>query len=416
MTVEELTINLQSLVTLSEHGALPIILNKATESGEAFTIIENELLYLGKNEEERKQIMMKITLACDKLRIRGSIQNFIKEIQKYILQCKKGKSGASHEEVETLVSKFRSLPYKNYFILEPIWGIKSNSGHPLDLGDFTIYHQVFHRQNLRELGNTFDGIQANLFWDHLKSTHIIGILVMASDLQEAKTQARQRFDDFECLVLFLLGADARKYQIHIGPDQPDDANAQLIYTDDKVTSSFIADFGHKPYDIEQLKDECITFWQTMPKQNKSDIEKRIFNAAIWIGKAIKDPDRRRSFFQLIIALENHFQYDPKEHVRAGITQQLAEYIGFILGHNTEERMEMYRKVKELYRLRSDLVHGRIVEINMAIWQQTLEIARECADWCFQHRAQYNSIRAIHKWIEESKFSLPDDKIQSAEEE
>ena len=274
----------------------------------------------------------------------------------------------------------------------------------MELGDYTIYHKTFHQNQLIQYGHTKDAHPENSFWHHLKSPHVIGIKVIAADQQEAKTKARQEFEAFEYLVPFLLSSDARKYQIHIGPDQPDDANVQLIFFEDRVSSSFIADFGRTPYAIENLKTQCEDFWNMTTKNNKSDMEKRIFNAAIWIGKAIKDVDRKRSFFQLVLALENLFQLDPKEHVRAGITQQLSEYIGFILGNNTDHRREKYQQVKKLYRLRSDIVHGRVAKVDLVTRQETEDIARACADWCFQNRDRFSKIEHVHDAIEEMKFS------------
>ena len=195
--------------------------------------------------------------------------------------------------------------------MEPIWGIEYKGDEPLELGINKIYHKAFHQNQLVQYGHTKDARPENSFWQHLKSLHVIETSVIASDQQEAKTKARQKFEDFEYLLLFLLGSDARKHQIRIGPDQPDDVNAQLIYCDGTITSSFIADFGRKPYPIQNLKELCSGFWKMTIKTNRSHMETGSSMLLFGLEKPLRMPTEKDLSFNWYSHLKTFFNMIPK---------------------------------------------------------------------------------------------------------
>ena len=91
MNIDTLTTCIQILVDISDHGTLRELAVRAKESDQPSEIVMSELLYLGENKEQKDQILKEILKITNKLKIKGTIQNFINAIWKYILICKRTK-------------------------------------------------------------------------------------------------------------------------------------------------------------------------------------------------------------------------------------------------------------------------------------------------------------------------------------
>ncbi len=135
----------------------------------------------------------------------------------------------------------------------------------------------------------------------------------------------------------------------------------LVHDGNDVVSSFTTDGRTTTINIEEISEGYDGFWDIMASDSGSDIDTRIFKSVTWIGKALEDSDRSRSLLQLFIALESLFQYDPKDQIRPDLTHQLSEYVAFALETKLSARKALFKEMKNLYRLRSSIVHGQIID-------------------------------------------------------
>jgi hypothetical protein len=93
---------------------------------------------------------------------------------------------------------------------------------------------------------------------------------------------------------------------------------------------------------------------------KSDIDRRIERSVRWYGKSHDTYSAEESFISLAIALEGLLIGPEGKNKTEGwgsITQKLAERVAFLLGSNLESRIRFEKRTKELYKIRSELVHN-----------------------------------------------------------
>lgn len=81
---------------------------------------------------------------------------------------------------------------------------------------------------------------------------------------------------------------------------------------------------------------------------------RLASAISYFWNAMCTPFPEQSFLSLTTALECLLSTKPME-----ITHTLAERCAVLVAREPSRRVSMYRTVKELYRIRSNLVHGRV---------------------------------------------------------
>ncbi|QSJ15332.1 hypothetical protein JYQ62_26265 [Nostoc sp. UHCC 0702] len=85
----------------------------------------------------------------------------------------------------------------------------------------------------------------------------------------------------------------------------------------------------------------------------SKFEERVWTAIYWLGEAINERELSAAIIKYATCLEALFN-DQK----GKISQQVSEFTAYIAGDENNPQIEIYRKVRELYKLRSDAVHGK----------------------------------------------------------
>ena len=98
-------------------------------------------------------------------------------------------------------------------------------------------------------------------------------------------------------------------------------------------------------------------WEIFVKENKTELEQRIFNSINWVGKAFGESDERISLLEIAFAFESLFQGNTKEIISPSIVASISEYYAFINGDSTEKRIELEKEFKQFYSERSGLAHG-----------------------------------------------------------
>lgn len=87
--------------------------------------------------------------------------------------------------------------------------------------------------------------------------------------------------------------------------------------------------------------------------DNSQIEEKLFQSIKWISKSLLSDNFEDGFLQLSIAAEsliyNGNKYD-------NISETIADVVAFLLGENKEDRIRIFKDIKNLYNIRSNLVH------------------------------------------------------------
>ncbi len=92
--------------------------------------------------------------------------------------------------------------------------------------------------------------------------------------------------------------------------------------------------------------------------HNSKLKQKIYKAALWLGKSIQTKDIEDGFLQVAISLECLLSRQEKGYfIHPSITANLAETLSFIIAKKKERRIEIYKKLKQFYGIRSSIVHS-----------------------------------------------------------
>lgn len=89
-----------------------------------------------------------------------------------------------------------------------------------------------------------------------------------------------------------------------------------------------------------------------PPEERTKMEDRLINAIVWMSKAIQDPSDSSEFLSCCIALESLLCRDVKETIGKTLSERLA----FLLAENKEDRLRVFKDMKQIYGIRSKIAH------------------------------------------------------------
>ncbi|EMW1039768.1 TPA: HEPN domain-containing protein [Citrobacter freundii] len=111
--------------------------------------------------------------------------------------------------------------------------------------------------------------------------------------------------------------------------------------------------------LSMIAAECII-------KDKTREGERIKSAIDWFMQSQANEDLTMSFLQMCMGLEAIFGDDDND---GGLTNILADRCSYLIGKNIEERKEIKSNFREVYRLRSKIVHG--VKSNLSPQEMSL---------------------------------------------
>lgn len=120
--------------------------------------------------------------------------------------------------------------------------------------------------------------------------------------------------------------------------------------------------GKKPYFISKIESEFLKEWVKIyehPKikqraeETTAKIRQAILRASEFYQSSHKQKDEAERLIHLAVALEALFSPDDKQELSFRIRQNASQFIG----KNAEERKDIFKFLKDIYSLRSKVVHG-----------------------------------------------------------
>ncbi|MGN1078611.1 MAG: hypothetical protein ACI4TE_00395, partial [Alphaproteobacteria bacterium] len=134
-------------------------------------------------------------------------------------------------------------------------------------------------------------------------------------------------------------------------------------------------------------------------------EIKLAKAAKWLGKSKFATCIEDSFLYIAIALECLLSYDDKSFIAPSKTNSLAEGLTFLLEDTLDNRLNIYRDIKEMYGKRSSIVHSGSSSV-------TNEIKERFFNYVFNGLKKVIELKCngmltiddFRKYIENKKFS------------
>lgn len=139
------------------------------------------------------------------------------------------------------------------------------------------------------------------------------------------------------------------------------------------------------------------------REKRNEFEKRLTDAIFWFGEGVTDDKSTMKFIKSCFALESLLLRDPNEPVQNNISERLA----FIIGTDLDGRRFVKKEMKKLYRLRSDIVHGRQDEVTEGELNLLERFTRSCLiSFCNEAPfMNFTNDSQLFEWVEEKKLSF-----------
>lgn len=243
-----------------------------------------------------------------------------------------------------------------------------------------------------------------------QSSIVLNIKVKSENYESATERARMLSEKFEHLLHFIIAdlnfiysvgtKNIRKFQLSTVVTLDEEgigfgSKAHIFHKNYKISSEII---NSSEYGYDKL-------WNLIGCEKLSPLNKKIIIAIEWIGKALWERDYTKSFFQIMIAFEVLLQHQSNSLISPSIANQISEWGAFIYSDNNDERLKIFKKIKELYGLRSKIVHSGFNDINTGNLYDALSIIKNIIINLIT-KEEYNniSIESLNEIINNKKFS------------
>jgi hypothetical protein len=96
---------------------------------------------------------------------------------------------------------------------------------------------------------------------------------------------------------------------------------------------------------------------------KTKMERKSLQAHYWMGDSTMPGSSEEKFAKLALAFESAIGAEARRVNEIGITEMLAERAAFLLGDTPDARIQWHDAVKDLYGLRSKVLHGESTPVS-----------------------------------------------------
>lgn len=148
-------------------------------------------------------------------------------------------------------------------------------------------------------------------------------------------------------------------------------------------------------------------WGMLKKDNPTKLEQRIISAISWAGKALRDEEPARALTQYVFALEALLQLQQRgSMVSPSITYQMAEFAAFIISDNLKDRVEIEKRIKNIYSRRSAIAHGGSQEVVDSDLGEALFLLKHIITILLtvDPFKNYTTIEEVSGWVKNQKYS------------
>lgn len=177
-----------------------------------------------------------------------------------------------------------------------------------------------------------------------------------------------------------------------------------------------ATFELRKHILSKLKEPQLALINKLilkTEDSRSAMENKLLDGIHWLGESTKPNTNRARFVKIGVALEALIGGEPKKdemlQVR-GITAMLAERAAFVAGKDLDGRVKIDHDIREHYGMRSKIVHGVKVNIELRsinsfgmlvrhVTLALLEKLDELGD-------NLSTVEKLENWVKTQRYTLP----------
>ncbi|SQC51673.1 Uncharacterised protein [Listeria newyorkensis] len=322
----------------------------------------------------------------------ADFKEFSDVTMKYIMMYEKDSNKVT-QDLNQFIIDIKKRKKNNFWVYCIINGFEYTDSEMM-LGNIRISSEKLLNKTLLEEGHIHPNTTENSMY--------ASILVSSYTLKLAYEKAYKIFDDLEHILTMLTPAP-EYHRIEINSGTTTGRHTQYdIYSKEKGSSTRST---AKPYRLVSFEDshfkmednqKCLSLLNV---DKKTEMENKIFNASIWVGKSIKEYDLKRKLVELVYALECLLQVQSRDLVSPGIVFNLGLTASYIVSEG-EDKKEIFDFIKSIYAKRSAIVHGRDTEIDRYEIEQLLTIVKKIIFklLCEEPYASFQKGQELHEWF------------------
>jgi hypothetical protein len=151
--------------------------------------------------------------------------------------------------------------------------------------------------------------------------------------------------------------------------------------------------------------ELIKFIDDNFFQTTSDLNSKFISGLFWLGRATFPDTPEASLVKIAISLESFIGGEPNIDYLAsrGLTATLAERAAFIAGTNLTTRTKIHKTITDLYKIRSNIVHGREIEVKDGDLQKYGTFVRSIAWELLPRLSTITTIDHLQRWVRDARY-------------
>jgi hypothetical protein len=138
--------------------------------------------------------------------------------------------------------------------------------------------------------------------------------------------------------------------------------------------------------------------------DRSELESVLVTAIRWLGRASAALEPPEELLMIAIALERLLASDEEEWGGAAISEKVPRRASFLLSDEQAERKRIFGRTKELYNLRSRVVHAGSIRIEERDLVDMEAYARDCLLRLVPRLGHWEKQRQFTDWVEEQIFA------------
>jgi hypothetical protein len=370
------------------------------------------IYFVSENRIKYRDALSRAFNSDNEIKSTYTLKKYESLLLEHFRECFSEKCLAKKQDVSSFGKKLKAESRKTFSVFRDIHGIVLNSPTiPLLLGGYTIYDFASQREFIEsKIDSQIDSFPQIWFNDDTK--YLIEWKAEARHFEKALEIADEHFERFELILRYVLGSATNRFEVGVLNYQGWRHRKACILSDMGELSS--SSTLHGPIEPIQLDAPYFvnedngyqTVWGFTTKTNLNEFQKRIMLAVEWIGQSMADPSPPSAFIKAAIALEIIFTVSKKAIITPSIVNQISESIALILGSSVDERLKLEKRVKDLYELRSTIVHSGNKDINQADYKTLLEIARSVIIRILTSDKlnSVNSVEGLYNILKKFKYS------------
>jgi len=333
---------------------------------------------------------------------------FLEKLMAFIRPIKLKDVVPTQEQVREFFSSLRAEELKKFRVLREIFGIALKSpGSPCLIGNFKIYH-------FPTLRNSFEqtiGPTLQLMTVPKEPNYLIEYEVESREQNRAIEIADDYFKMFVLFLRHTIGTSDERFEVGILDYSAWKGRSAHVICGEQYFSNAERYGSYEPIPIDDpyftnSESGYDKLWENIDKVNLSKLGKRICTAIEWIGRSLIEKTVQTAFIEASVALESIFTFSEKTIVTPSILSQISESVALLLGNTTEHRIAIEKQIKQLYSIRSGIVHAGDKEVaasdyNLFIQYIRLVIAKLLTEEAF---IKCNTIEDVYSVLKHMKYS------------